>query len=508
MVCSVGESPVLVLLPILCPFVCALLALANPLCVRWQRSMGVLGTGLSLASVAVLLPQVHAQSVMVVHIGGWEAPFGISFVADRLSTLMVAVTAFISFFVAIYAWKDISDDMQERFFTPLLLFLVAGAQGAYLTGDLFNLYVWFEVLLVSSFILMVIGSKKHQLQGALKYVVLNLLSSALFLIGAGLIYGKVGTLNMADIHRALSVSADADLINSSGVLLFVAFAIKAGVFPLCFWLPASYHTPPASVTALFAGIMTKVGVYAMFRGMTLFLSSATDELQPVLMVAAMATIVVGVLGAVGQYNIRMILSIHIISQVGYIIAGFAMLTVSSIAAGMFYMVHNIIVKTNLLLIGGVIHRIHGRDHLSRTGDMIKTHPSMALAFFVSAFSLAGLPPLSGFWAKFGVLAAAMEEKHWLMAFTIVSVSLFTLLSMVKIWIGAFWQSAPQGDKDDALAEVADQSASALALVLPCFLLAFSSVLLGVFGSVLYEYATMAARDILNTDVYLKAVLKP
>jgi multicomponent Na+:H+ antiporter subunit D len=353
---------------------------------------------------------------------------------------------------------------------------------------------------------MVIGNRKEQLQGALKYVVLNLLSSALFLIGAGLIYGKIGTLNMADITRALIESPDADLISSSGVLLFVAFGIKAGVFPLCFWLPASYHTPPASVSALFAGIMTKVGVYAMFRGMTLFLSPATDELQPIMLGVAMATMVMGVLGAVGQYNIRMILSIHIISQVGYILAGFTMLTVASVSAGIYYLVHNIVVKANLFLMGGVVRRVNGSDHLLKTGGMIKLYPVFSTAFFITAFSLAGLPPLSGFWAKFSLLSSAISSKSYWTSFFIVGVSLFTLLSMIKIWIGAFWPSLPQPSREDESVDLIKDGQSPMTLWVPCLILAMSSLVMGLFGAPLFDYAMATAEDVLDPSRYIQAVL--
>jgi multicomponent Na+:H+ antiporter subunit D len=491
----------LIILTILTPFIFAIISLLLRGYRTAQRSIAVLATLSTLIVSVFLIIEVDKTGIIVLHSGGWVAPFGISLVADRLSAILVLVSSFVAFFVSIYAWKEIGNDLINRHFTPLCLFLLMGVLGAYLTGDLFNLYVWFEVLLVSSFILLVLGSERTQLRGSLKYVVLNLLSSTLFLIGAGLLYGKVGTLNMAHIAHQLNQSNQPELVSSSGMLLLVAFGLKAGVFPLFFWLPGSYATPKSSISALFAGLLTKVGVYAIIRTLTLILEPSLNHFQGVLIFVAITTMIFGVIGAVAQTKISNILSFHIISQVGYILAGVSIMTVSSLAAAIYYLVHHIVVKANLFLIAGIVKYKFGTDHIIKTGGLLKAYPIIGLTFFVSAFSLAGLPPLSGFWAKLGILQASLKNEHWLLSFTVVLVGIFTLISMLKIWLGTFWSSASSETKpNESVIKIPVQ------MWLPCLFLALCTVSIGLFGNVLFEYSEQAAIDLLNPTKYIESVL--
>ena len=493
----------IITLPILLPLAGALIAIALGHLHALNRWIGIATSLLTLLVSVILLAAVDKAGVHVLHVGGWEAPFGIALVADRFGAVMVAVSCLVAFCASIYALKDIDDSLIKKHFVPLFLLLLMGVNGAYLTGDLFNLYVWFEVLLSSSFVLLVLGSEQKQLKGSLKYVVLNLLGSTFFLLGAGLLYGKVGTLNMADLAYKLSSHELSSLVNTSGILLLLAFGLKAGVFPLFFWLPNSYPTVPHTVSALFAGLLTKVGIYAIIRSMTLFLSGAQDDMKELLIAVALLTMVFGVLGAVAQKQIRQILSFHIISQVGYILAGVALLTVAGLAGAIFYLVHHIIVKSNLFFIAGMIQHQRGSDDLSKSGNLRKLSPVLATLFFISAFSLAGLPLLSGFWAKLAVLKAGLQEEAWLLSSCVVLVGIVTLLSMLKIWIGSFWSGNGTSDSGEPI----KSHPLPLSMLLPSILLAILTLGLGIMGGELYSFSLRAAEDLMDPMNIIAPVLK-
>lgn len=491
----------MVLYPIIIPLAFAILAIAFTKTTSLQKWIALLGSSFTLLASFFLVYQVHVHGSVSYSVGGWEVPYGINFVADRLSVMMVSVSSVIALCSSIYAINDIKIDFQKKNFSPLFLFLITGVNGAYLTGDLFNLYVWFEVLLASSFMLMVMGSKKDQLKGSIKYVVLNLVGSTLFLIGAGLIYGKLGTLNFADIASKIRLLDDSELIYSSSVFLLLAFGLKAGVFPLFFWLPSSYHTPPATVIALFAGLLTKVGLYALLRMSTLFLEPHYDDFKPILIFVAIATMVIGVLGALANKQIKQILSFHIISQVGYIFAGIALMTVNGLAGALFYLMHHILVKSNLFLVAGVIEKRFGSDHIEKTGSLYSLMPLLSLTFFVSAFSLAGLPPLSGFWAKLGVLQASIVDEQWLLTIFVILVGVVTLMSMLKIWLGSFFK--PWDNKDGRQIELKPVG---MTMLIPCFILGACTCVLGFYAPPFYDFTHQAAVELMNPERYIETVL--
>lgn len=490
----------MVLYPIILPLAFAIVAIALSSYSRLQKWVALIGSGGTTIASFILLYHVHTDGSLSYSMGGWQVPYGINFVADRLSVMMVAVSSIIAFCSSVYAISDIKVDFQKKNFTPLFLFLVTGVNGAYLTGDLFNLYVWFEVLLASSFMLMVMGNERNQLKGSIKYVILNLIGSTLFLVGAGLIYGKLGTLNLADIASKIRLIDDAELIYSSSVFLLLAFGLKAGVFPLFFWLPSSYHTPPSTVIALFAGLLTKVGIYALLRMTTLFLEPHYDDFKMILIIIAIATMVIGVLGALANKNIKQILSFHIISQVGYIFAGVALMTVNGLAGALFYLMHHILVKSNLFFIAGVIEKRFGTDQIDKTGGLYSNMPILSLAFFVSAFSLAGLPPLSGFWAKLGVLQASIIDDQWLLMVFVILVGVVTLMSMLKIWLGSFFKPREEKSGDVKLNPVG------MAMLIPCFILGACTCVLGFYAPPFYEYTHQAAIELMNPERYIETVL--
>lgn len=496
---------ILVALPIFIPLLCGALSLLAWRSSLVQRLIGLAGTLALLVVSVLLLLAVREEGHLVMHMGSWQAPFGITLVADLLSAIMVLLTGMMGLAIAIYSLATTSESYERFGYFPLLHLLLAGVVGSFLTGDIFNLYVWFEVMLVASFALLILGGERSQMEGAIKYVTLNLLSSAIFLSAIGLLYGLVGTLNMADIAVKLAEAEHTGMVDVIAVMFMVAFGIKAGAFPLFFWLPASYHTPPVAVSALFAGLLTKVGVYALFRVFTLIFNHTPEFTHQLLLWGAAFTMLTGVLGAAAQFEFRRILSFHIISQIGYMLMGLALFTPLALIGGVFYITHHIIVKTNLFLVSGVAHRLLGSYDLKKLGGLYKERPFLAILFLIPALSLAGLPPLSGFFAKFIIIRAGIETEAWLVTGVALLVGLLTLYSMIKIWAEAFWKAVPEGVSTDRL--TGKQPDSGLVwMYLPIVLLAVCTLLIGLYGQPVYELAEASAAQLMNPSGYIEAVL--
>ncbi|MCS6854874.1 MAG: Na+/H+ antiporter subunit D, partial [Elioraea sp.] len=375
---------------------------------RLQAMLSVGGALILLALSVALLAVVLAQGMVVLQAGNWAAPFGITLAVDTLGAVMTVIAAVTGAACLAFSLGEIGEREQRAWFHPLMHVLMLGVCGAFVTGDLFNLYVWFEVMLIASFGLMAVGGTKAQIDGAVKYVALNLVATLMFLLAVAVIYGLTGTLNFADIARSVPSVANTGVLTAAATLLMAAFGMKAAVFPLFFWLPAAYHTPLVSVSAVFAGLLTKVGVYALIRAFTLLFPHDPGWTHTLLLWIAGLTMVTGVLGAAAQSEMRRILSWHIISQIGYMVMGLALATPLALVGSVFYLVHHIIVKANLFLIAGVAARLAGSMDLKRIGGLYRSAPWLGVLFFIPAFSLAGFPPLSGFWAKLVLVRAALE----------------------------------------------------------------------------------------------------
>lgn len=488
--------------PIIIPFATAVLAFLfrhGPEG-RWLSVLG--SAGLLIASV-FLMVEVWDQGVVAAQMGEWPAPFGITLVADLLSAVMVVITGITGLAIAIYALADIEERKEKLGYHALYQVLLAGVCGAFLTGDLFNLYVWFEVMLISSFGLLVMGGNRQQLDGGIKYVTLNLVSTVMFLSGIGLLYGITGTLNMADLHTAVQEVENPGLLVVIAVMFMVAFGVKAAVFPLFFWLPASYHTPAISVSAIFAGLLTKVGVYSLMRMFTLVFTTDVAYTHTILLWVAGFTMVAGVLGAAAMNDFRRILSFHIVSQIGYMILGLALFTPLALMGAVFYLVHHIIVKANLFLVAGVARRIAGSTDLNQIGGLYKSAPLLALLFLIPAFSLAGFPPLSGFWAKFILVRAALENGNYVISAVALIVGLLTIYSMTKIWGNAFWKPHPAGIQPRLSVLPAKDRA---ALLVPIAVLATLTCVIGLFPEPFVLFAERTADQLLNPQPYIDAVL--
>lgn len=491
----------LLILPIVIPMLAGVLALLAFRSRLIQRLISLAGSAALAFAALALLAATSREGVLAVQIGLWPAPYGITLVADLLSAILVTMSAWIGLAVAVYSLASI-DTRRETFgYHALYQFLLMGVCGAFLTGDLFNLYVWFEVMLMSSFVLMALGAERRQLEGAIKYVTLNLMSSALFLAALGLLYGAAGTLNMADLARKFASLNTADgqgLITTLSMLFLVAFGIKAGLFPLFFWLPASYHTPPAAVSAVFSGLLTKVGVYALIRIFTLIFGHTEDLTRTILLTVAALTMITGVLGAVAQYDFRRLLSFHIVSQIGYALMGLGLGGAMALGGAIYFLFHVAIAKAALFLISGLTRQLHGTYDLRQLGGLYRSHPWLALLFLVPALSLAGLPPLSGFFGKLSLVRAGLESGQYLIVGVALGVSLLTLFSMVKIWTEAFWKPLP--------ADTPTTSVSLSGWVVPIMALSLMSVGLGLGAGPAFALALRAGAQLLDPGTYIAAVL--
>ncbi|MBX3395387.1 MAG: Na+/H+ antiporter subunit D [Phycisphaerae bacterium] len=525
------------------PIVIPMAGAAVSLLLRGRRALqcriGIMTMTMLLITSIALIDRVWHEGILVTQIGKWPSPFGITIIADMFSAIMVVLASIIGLATAIYAASSVDSRRQSFGFYPLLSVLLMGICGAFLTGDLFNLYVWFEVMLIASFVLLVLGGERAQMEGSIKYVTLNLMSSAVFLAAVGIVYGLTGTLNMADLAEKLNSPLVGGVHTTVAMMFLIAFGIKAGLFPLFFWLPASYHTPPAAVSAVFAGLLTKVGVYALIRVFTLLFTHDVSHTHGIITVIAGLTMVTGVLGAASQYDFRRILSFHIISQIGYMIMGLGLYTHAAITGSIFYIIHHIIVKTNLFFVSGVANRLGGSYELKRLGGLYRQYPWLALLFMVPAMSLAGMPPLSGFFAKLALIRAGLEIEQYAIVTIALVVGVLTLFSMTKIWSEAFWKPAPVPSLDAARPRVEgigilphgtqiDDSApnektashechnyvtpkplmsrANWSMLLPIAVLALVTVSIGIGAELVLKVAARAADELLNPAGYVEAVL--
>ena len=410
---------------------------------RAQITVTIVALVLTLVLNALLLAAVWDVGAASVSVGAWDPPYGIALVVDRLSALMLVISSLVTLAVLIYATaQGVVDEDQGgpvSIFHPTYLILVAGVSNAFLAGDLFNLYVGFEILLTASYVLLTLGGTGQRIRAGITYVVVSVISSVVFLVAIGMIYAATGTVTMADLAVRLGeLPADVEMVLH--VMLLAGFAIKAAVFPLSFWLPDSYPTAPAPVTAVFAGLLTKVGVYAMIRTETLLFPG--EHVNALLMVVAALTMVVGIFGAMAQADIKRILSFTLVSHIGYMVFGLGLATQLGLAATVFYVAHHITVQTGLFLVTGLIENRAGTANLERLGSLAFVSPLVAVLFFIPAMNLAGIPPFSGFLGKIGLIAGGVEQDTGL-SYTLVAVSLIvsllTLLVMVRAWVRAFWR---------------------------------------------------------------------
>ncbi|WP_373496745.1 proton-conducting transporter membrane subunit [Aquiflexum sp.] len=471
-----------------------------------QKILSLLLTLFGLGIAIWIFILVYHQGIQVTQAGNWSAPFGITFVADAFAVTLVLLTAIAGFAVSVFSFGSISEERLKFGYYPMLHFLLMGLQGAFLTGDIFNLYVWFEVIIISSFVLITIGGKKAQLEGAIKYVALNLLASVFFLIGIAFLYGLTGSLNMADLAIIVQKIENRGLVNVTASLFLVAFGIKSAVFPLYFWLPASYHTPPPAVAAIFGGLLTKVGVYAMVRTFTLIFVG--DEfLGIVLSVMAALTILSGGLGALYHEHIGKIFGYFIICHIGFMMAGLGMMTEMAIVGTIFYLIHDIIVKTNLFMVSGLILKINGTQNIKALGGMYTSYPLLSLLMAIPLFSLVGIPPLSGFWAKIFFIQGGLEASEYALVAFVILGSFLTLWVIGKVWAEVFWKpgiNLPVKANGIYFNELGKKEQ--WAYVLPIIFLSMISLYIGFWAENIIVLAKQIAGELMDPSLYIETVL--
>src|SRR4051812_28293953 len=496
-------SDVLLVLPLLIPLTTAAVSLTAWRRTALHRSLALAGAVALLGAGVALLVFVRANGISVTQAGAWPAPYGITLVADLFSAVMVVLAGVVGLVVVVFSLATMDRGREAFGYYPLVHALLLGVCGAFLTGDLFNLYVWFEVMLMASFVLLVLGGERPQLHGGIKYVTLNLVSSSVFLAAVGILYGVTGTLNMADLARKLDGIDQPGTVTAVGMLFLVAFGIKAAVFPLFFWLPASYHTPPGAVSALFAGLLTKVGVYALIRVFTLLFVREAGYTHLLILVLSGLTMVTGVLGAVAQNEFRRTLSFLHIGQIGYMTMGLGLagltdsptLAALALAGSVFSIAHHVAAMTNLFLVSSVVRRLCGTFELKRQGGLYRTHPALAALYLIPALSLAGMPPLSGFFAKLPLLQAGLGMGRYAIVATALVVGLLTLFSTTKIWAEAFWKPGPAAGTGPEGQEFRGVNA----LLLPIAVLASLTVSIGLAAGPVFVLATRAAGQLINRE---------
>lgn len=488
--------------PLLIPFVTAVPCYFYSDRPELSARISIAGSVAALVAALILFFRVSEDGVVAGQMGGWAAPFGITLVADMLSAIMVVITSLTGVAVAIYAQGEIELEQSQLGYHAIFQALLGGVTGAFLTGDIFNLYVWFEVMLIASFGLLIIGGRAEQIDGAVKYVALNLVSTILFLSGIGLLYGVTGTLNMADLNAAVANSEKQGLLTVIAIFFVFAFAMKAAVFPLYSWLPAAYHTPAFAVSAVFAALLTKVGVYSLLRVFTLVFDLEGSFAQGLLLWAAILTMLAGVTGALASTDIRKVLSYQIIASIGSLVLGLAIYSPLAIAGSIFYLIHNVLVKGALFMSAGVMTKLTGESDLRRMGGLYASTPVFAGIFLVAGFTLAGFPPLTGFWAKLMLVQASLEASALIAAAVILFVGLLTIWSICKIWLEGFLTAHADGEAK-ALHQMGNDR---FVLMGPIVGLMVLLILMGLMPNYFIGLAQTASDQLLNPDLYVDTVL--
>jgi multicomponent Na+:H+ antiporter subunit D len=485
--------------PLVIPFSTAVLCLLAWRSRAAQRTISLAGALLLLAVAVTILLRVARGGPFAQQAGGWAAPYGITMIADPLSAVMLLLVGLVAVAALTFGLADVTAEEEHLGHHPLTHAMLAGICGAFLTGDIFNMYVWFEVMLISSFGLLVIGGGRDELDGAVKYVGLNLIATVAFLSGVGLLYGATGALNMADLHgRLIGRGMETPIIASAAFLIF-AFASKAALFPLFFWLPASYHTPSFTTSALFAALLTKVGVYALIRVFTLVYPVEGTPIQAVLLTGAVLSMVAGAMGALAMTGTRRVLGFSVISSIGYMILGLAVATPLALVGALFYLFQDVVVKANLFLSAGAAKRLTGSELFGRSGGIWRQRPWFSMLFLIPALSLAGVPPFSGFWAKLLLAKATLDAGRYGLLFAVLAVGLLTLIAMARVWAEVFWSSHPDGDS-------AITARLPAAMLAPLVVLTALVIWIGISAGPFVDATLAVGAGIVDPAAYIAAVL--
>ncbi|RDU38728.1 Na+/H+ antiporter subunit D [Neobacillus piezotolerans] len=487
----------LLILPIIIPLITGMFMVIVRKRIYFQRMLGILAIAGTGAVSAVLISQIKNEGIQVLHIGGWEAPFGVSLAADMFSALLLLTSSIVSLFCLIYAFGSIGKDREMHYFYPLFLFLLTGVNGSFITGDIFNLFVCFEIMLISSYVLISIGGTRIQIRESIKYVLTNLLSSLLFLVAISYLYATMGTLNFAHLSMRVAEAGQDGLLTAISLLFLIVFSLKAGLL-LFFWLPGSYSAPPTAIAAIFAALLTKVGIYSIIRLFTLVFYHEPESTHLLIGIMAGLTMVLGAIGAVAYWDVKKILTYNVIVGVGFILAGLASGTTEGMTGAIYYLIHDIIIKALLFLIGGTIIALTSTANLRDFSGLIQTYPFLGWMFFVAALSLSGIPPLSGFIGKVFVTEGTFEAGYYWLGGIGLFTSLMVLYSVMKIFMNGFWGESYLDEENGQKLKKG--------LLIPIASLTILTVALGLGAEGLHSFASLAVKSLMDPSLYIEAVL--
>lgn len=487
----------MIVLPLIVPVITAILLVFLRDNVFLQRIISLVTLSFVAFISVILLLEIQKQGVMRIDFSGWAPPFGILFVADSFAMLLVLVANIVSAICLLYAFFTIGKSFEKMYFYPFALLMVAGVNGSFLTGDIFNLFVCFEVMLLASYALISLGGEKVQLREALKYVLINIVASWIFLVALAFLYGTVGTLNMAHISvRVMELGAD-PLITTVALIFLIVFSLKAGLL-LFFWLPGSYSAPPTAIAALFAALLTKVGIYALVRTFTLLFPNNTEVTHMILGIMAGLTIIAGCMGALAGRDVRTIASYNVLIGVGFIVAGLAIGTESALQGVTYYLMHDMVAKAMLFLAVGMMMYVTGETVIDKMSGLIRNYPLFGWLFFIVMCSLAGIPPLSGFLGKVLIGQGAIEGGNFVLLGLGFLSSLIVLYSLLRIFLSSFF--------GETIISLEDEKPLPKRMVLPLTLLAACTIALGIGAEWMAPYVTDAAETLYTPSIYIDAVL--
>jgi multicomponent Na+:H+ antiporter subunit D len=495
-----------IFLPLLWQMVMAILLLFFWRQPHLHRVISITGGVVAVAVSILFFLHVWANGIITMNSGSWPAPFGITLVADTLSAVLVVLVSLAGLCISIFSIQNILGSRVGFGYFPILHFLLMGLIGAFITGDLFNLYVWFEVIIISSFVLLSLGGQKAQLEGSVKYFTLNMLASTVFLTAIAIVYGLVGTLNLADISIKIATVENKTIVRIAAIVFMVGFGIKSAIFPLYFWLPASYHTPPSPVSALFGGLLTKVGVYAMIRLFTMVFP-ADPYFDNMVISLAIFTIVTGGLGAAVEHNIQRIFGYLIICHIGFMLTGIGLGSEIALTGVVFYMMHDIVVKTNLFMAGGLIYQMEGNWDTRKIGGLYNAYPWLSLLLVIPLFSVVGIPPLSGFWPKLSLITAGIEQSHYWAVGGILLGTFLTLFVIAKFWADVFWKRGGEAVQREGFLYFGKMTLhDKRSMLIPIAILGFVSLYIGFGAAHIQSIAERIAYELTHSENYIEAVL--
>ena len=482
----------IIVLPMIVPIMTAIFLVFLRDYIKLQRIISFI-TMIFVASItALLLYVVQTEGIMKLDFSGWLPPYGILFVADSFALILVLTASIVTAICLLYAFSTIGERHEKMFFYPFVLFLIAGVNGSFLTGDIFNLFVCFEVMLLASYVLVALGGEKFQLRESLKYVLINVVASWMFLVALAFLYGTLKTLNMAHIAQRVAEVGQDPILTTVSILFLIVFALKAGLL-LFFWLPGSYSVPPTVVQALFAALLTKVGIYALFRTFTLMFPLNQDVTHLLIGIMAGATIVAGCMGALSGRDVRTIATYNVIIGVGFILIGLASGTETGFAGAIYYLVHDMLAKALLFLILGTVVYVTGETIVKNMSGLIRNYPLFGWIYFLVMCALAGIPPLSGFLGKVLIGQGAIEGENYVLLTLGFASSVIVLYSLLRIFLASFFgETTISEDDKKPIPKLAMVSFALLAIII---------ISIGIAAEGMAPFVEDAART-LAESVYL------